>query len=155
MSASKTSIRTQLLDHLKELRLPTVRECYEQQAQRAQQETLSYEHYLLELTRREVEARRQHRVERFLRESRLPLDKSLEAFELKRLPRQVGLAHAQCFKCFLEIQSRRRRHIRLWHRVTSSMRAIPQWPPRTVMMTGQSLHCPAPHTQPGAGIDAL
>ncbi len=89
MSASKTNIRTQLLDHLKELRLPAMRECYEQQAQRAQQETLSYEHYLLELTRRECEARRQHRVERFLRESRLPLDKSLEAFELKRLPRKV------------------------------------------------------------------
>ncbi len=90
MSKQPTNIRTQLVQHLKELRLPAMRECYEQEAQRAQQETLSYEQYLFELAGRECEARRQHRVERFLRESRLPIDKSLDAFELKRMPRKVA-----------------------------------------------------------------
>jgi DNA replication protein DnaC len=90
MSKQPTNIRAQLVEHLKELRLPAMRECYEQEAQRAQQETLSYEQYLFELAGRECEARRQHRVERFLRESRLPIDKSLDAFDMKRLPRKVA-----------------------------------------------------------------
>lgn len=90
MSKQPTNIRAQLVEHLKELRLPAMRDCYEQEAQRAQQETLSYEHYLFELAGRECEARRQHRVERFLRESRLPIDKSLDAFDMKRLPRKVA-----------------------------------------------------------------
>ncbi|MCK4600859.1 MAG: IS21-like element helper ATPase IstB, partial [Phycisphaerae bacterium] len=90
MSKQPTNIRAQLLEHLKELRLPAMRNCYEQEAQRAQQETLSYEQYLFELAGRECEARRQYRVERFLGESRLPLDKSLDAFDMKRLPRKVA-----------------------------------------------------------------
>lgn len=90
MSKPPTNIRAQLVEHLKELRLPAIRNCYEQEAQRAQQETLSYEQYLFELAGRECEARRQHRVERFLRESRLPIDKSLDAFDMKRLPRKVA-----------------------------------------------------------------
>ena len=90
MSKRPTNIRTQLVEHLKELRLPAMRDCYEQEAQRAQQETLGYEQYLLELAGRECEARRQHRVERFLRESRLPIDKSLDAFDMKRLPRKAA-----------------------------------------------------------------
>jgi len=90
MSKPPTNIHAPLVEHLKELRLPAMRACYEDEAQRAQQETLSYEQYLFELARRECQTRRQHRVERFLRESRLPLDKSLDAFDMKRLPRKVA-----------------------------------------------------------------
>jgi hypothetical protein len=64
-----------LLGQLKELRLPTVRQCYEETARRAERETLSYERYLLEVIRRECEQRRKTRVERLLRESELPLEK--------------------------------------------------------------------------------
>jgi len=74
---------------LKELHLPTVRECYEEQAQLARRESLSYEHYLLELLEREREDRRKRRIARLLRESKLPLEKSIEAFDLKRLPQKV------------------------------------------------------------------
>ena len=74
---------------LKELHLPTVRECYEEQAELARRESLSYEHYLLELMEREREERRHRRIARLLRESKLPLEKSLEAFDLKRLPQKV------------------------------------------------------------------
>jgi DNA replication protein DnaC len=74
---------------LKALHLPTVRECYEEQAELARRESLSYEHYLLELMEREREERRHRRIARLLRESKLPLEKSLEAFDLKRLPRKV------------------------------------------------------------------
>jgi DNA replication protein DnaC len=75
--------------HLKELHLPTVRACYLDVARQARQESLSYEHFLQELLERECEVRQGHRIERRLRESRLPLEKSLENFDLTRLPAKV------------------------------------------------------------------
>jgi DNA replication protein DnaC len=80
----------ELLACLKELHLPTARGCYPQLADAARREELSYEGYLLEVLQRECQGRRQHRTERLLRESRLPLDKSLGAFDLKRLPAKVS-----------------------------------------------------------------
>jgi DNA replication protein DnaC len=85
MSAG-VEVRPALLGHLKELRLPTVRQCYEETARRAERETLSYERYLLEVITRECEQRRKTRVERLLRESELPLEKSLPNFDVRRLP---------------------------------------------------------------------
>jgi DNA replication protein DnaC len=70
---------------LKELHLPTVRACYGQEADRARQESLTYEHYLAEVMERESEVRRENRVQRLLSESKLPLEKSLETFEKGRL----------------------------------------------------------------------
>jgi len=78
-----------LIAYLKELHLPTIRECYEDIARTAEQESLSYERYLLELAERECEARRERRIGRLLRESRLPLEKNIDIFDLKRLPAKV------------------------------------------------------------------
>ncbi|HUT03525.1 MAG TPA: IS21-like element helper ATPase IstB [bacterium] len=82
----QVSVHKSLEGHLKELRMPTVRQCYRDEAGRARKESLSYERYLLEVVRREAEVRRQRRIERLLRQSKLPLEKSLEAFDLSRLP---------------------------------------------------------------------
>src|SRR2546425_8789579 len=49
-------VRPALIEQLKDLHLPTVRECYEDTARRAERETLSYEQYLLEVISRECEA---------------------------------------------------------------------------------------------------
>ena len=78
-------LKPSLVRCLKELHLPTVRACYGQEADRARQESLTYEHYLAEVMEREREVRRQNRIQRLLRESKLPLEKSLEAFEMSRL----------------------------------------------------------------------
>jgi hypothetical protein len=51
-----------LIAYLKELHVPTIRECYEDIARMAEQESLSYERYLLELAERECEARRERRI---------------------------------------------------------------------------------------------
>jgi len=75
-----------LIGYLKELHVPTIRNCFEDIARTAAQESLSYEHYLLELAERECEARRERRIDRLLRESRLPLEKNIDTFDLKRLP---------------------------------------------------------------------
>lgn len=75
---------------LKELKLPAMRDCYEECATEARREDLSHEAFLEELVRREVEQRRTHRTWRWLRESTLPLAKTLDAFDRSRLPAKVG-----------------------------------------------------------------
>ena len=79
-------VRNQLLDYLKELHLPTVRETFQELALKATNESLSYEQYLLELMEREVESRRNNRIEKWVRMSHIPLEKSLVNFDLKKLP---------------------------------------------------------------------
>ena len=74
---------------LKELHLPTVRECYSEQADAARRESLSYEQYLYGLMELERETRSNNRIDRFLRESGLPLEKSLDSFDRKRLPGRI------------------------------------------------------------------
>ena len=85
-----TQMRTALVEHLKELHLPAMRACFEEAARRAEKETLSYEQYLLELSRAGVRrpAAKSHR--KLLQESELPLEKSLANFDLKRLPAKVS-----------------------------------------------------------------
>ncbi|MBK5100267.1 MAG: IS21-like element helper ATPase IstB [Desulfobacteraceae bacterium] len=78
-------LKSALTECLKELHLPTVRACYEEEADRARRENLTYEYYLAEVMEREREVRRHNRVQRLLRESKLPLEKSLDAFEMGRL----------------------------------------------------------------------
>ena len=82
-------INKELTAVLKELHLPTVRESYQDLANDAIRETLSYEQFLLVLMERELEQRRDNRVRRLLKESRLPLEKSLSAFDRKRLPEKM------------------------------------------------------------------
>jgi DNA replication protein DnaC len=75
--------------YLKELRLEAIRSDYEEMARQAQQESLSFEEYLLALAQRECQERRNKRVERLLHDSRLPLEKTWSALDLKRLPAKV------------------------------------------------------------------
>ena len=67
-----------------------MRDEYESAAQRARQESVSYERYLLDLVERELEARRSNRIERLLRGSRIFMEKSLSTLDLKRLPPMAG-----------------------------------------------------------------
>ena len=83
------NLNRRLTDCLKELKLPTVRDAYEEIADHARKESLSYEEFLLEVVDRERDVRRQHRVERSLRASKLLLEKTLTSFDRKRLPRKV------------------------------------------------------------------
>lgn len=86
----ETPIRSGLLQNLTQLHLPAMRACFEEAARRAEKETLSYEQYLLELTERECEARDRNRVAKLLKESALPVEKTMANFDQKRLPVKVG-----------------------------------------------------------------
>ena len=78
--------RQMLEAHLQELHLPTMRRECEAVAHQAQQESWSYQDFLRELTEREVQERRHNRIARLLKSSRLPLEKSWQSLDLKRLP---------------------------------------------------------------------
>ena len=82
-------LRIALIECLKELHLPTVRACYEEQADQARQENITYEYYLAEVMEREREVRRFNRIQRLLRDSKLPLEKNLDCFEMNRLPSKL------------------------------------------------------------------
>jgi DNA replication protein DnaC len=71
---------------LKTLCLSGIRDYYKELTHIAEQETMRYEDYLLELLSRECEVRYNNRIARLLRASKLPLDKNLENFDMKRLP---------------------------------------------------------------------
>jgi DNA replication protein DnaC len=85
-----TVMQAELTQALKELRMPTIKSCYEHEAEAARAESLTYEHYLLEIIRREREQRRIGRIARLLRQSRLPHEKTIESFDRKRLPIKVN-----------------------------------------------------------------
>ena len=94
---------TTMLQALKELHLPTVRACYEQVACQAQQESLTYEQFLFELVSQELSTRRNNKVQRLLKQSGLPLEKTLKSFDLKRLPPKASIqAKALLDGAFLE-----------------------------------------------------
>lgn len=82
--------QVQLEEHLTGLKLATVRRQYSELAEKAQIETLSYPEYLLSVVGVECQVRRMKRIDLHLRESHLPLEKSLECFDLNRLPKKVS-----------------------------------------------------------------
>jgi DNA replication protein DnaC len=77
---------------LKNLGLSTVLAVYREYGEEARREQLSYEDYLYGVLNTEYERRRDNRIERRLRESRLPLEKNLQNFDRTRLPVTVQAA---------------------------------------------------------------
>src|SRR5277367_5157925 len=86
MSKDVTAVLTRCLQ---ELRLATVRSQYESVARQATAETWSYLDFLRELLERECQQRQHNRIERLVKASRLHLEKSWAALDLKRLPAKV------------------------------------------------------------------
>jgi len=80
------NLQKEITSYAKTLHLPTVKNEYGQTASAARQESLSYEEFLHELLRAECQARQNRRCERLLKESRIPLDKNIDNFDMKRLP---------------------------------------------------------------------
>jgi DNA replication protein DnaC len=79
----------ELIRCLDELCLSTIRRQYSRLIDEAKAESLSHEQFLFNLVRQECDSRRNKRIERYLKESHLPLEKNMECFDLKRLPLKV------------------------------------------------------------------
>ncbi|NCD35493.1 MAG: AAA family ATPase, partial [Spartobacteria bacterium] len=74
---------------LKQLRLGTLRRQYELIAKQAVQEGWSYPYYLQALCETELAERERRRIERLLKQSRLPASKSLDTLNRNELPDKV------------------------------------------------------------------
>jgi DNA replication protein DnaC len=85
----KGNLRKQLTELLKELNLPMFRQYHAEYAVKAANEGLSYEQYLLELAQIECEVRRANKIARLVKASKLPMEKTLESFDLNRVPLSV------------------------------------------------------------------
>lgn len=96
---------------LKSFKLPAFAANYEPMARTAEKETLTYERYLHSLAQTEAHERHDRRIALLLKQSRLPLHKTLETFQMDRLPRKVRavlptlcegsfLARAECVLAF-------------------------------------------------------
>jgi len=86
---SKNDLDNQLVNLLKELHLPMFREYYAEFAQKAIAEDMGYSQYLLELAQRECEVRRANKILRLVKASKLPMEKTMANFELKRMPLKI------------------------------------------------------------------
>ena len=93
------SIATPLQDSLRQLHLPTFRENCHAQAVLADQKGTSFAQYLLILCEMELTDRRERRIQRRRNASKLPLAKTLSAFERGVACRKVWIVSwPRCWK---------------------------------------------------------
>jgi DNA replication protein DnaC len=87
---------------LKMFHLPAFANHYEDLARKAEAEAISYERYLHELAQLEAYERHHRKIAQLLKRSGLPREKTLEVFELDRLPRKIrSLLPTLCEGSFL------------------------------------------------------
>ena len=66
-STAMKGLRKKLTNYLIELRLPTIRDSYEEIAQQATNNSLSYEQYLYDLVETECDNKKNNRIKRLLK----------------------------------------------------------------------------------------
>ncbi|MCP4258018.1 MAG: hypothetical protein GY774_10895, partial [Planctomycetes bacterium] len=74
---------------LKTMRLPSILQQYRQVAAEAEREGWGFIEFLKQLITIEVEDRRVRKLERLLKRSHLPKDKTLSSFDLARMPTKI------------------------------------------------------------------
>jgi len=75
--------------HLKALSMPTAVSVVDQVLEAGERENWSLETVIREILEREIEGRRQHRVERLAKTAALPAGKTLASLDTKRLPLRI------------------------------------------------------------------
>ena len=80
------AVSAQLCLLLRSFRVAGFADNYPVVSEQAEKSSLSYEGFLYELSKIEAEERRHRRIDRLLRKSRLPPDKTLESFKVDRIP---------------------------------------------------------------------
>jgi DNA replication protein DnaC len=89
VDASTSTTAESLAILLRALKLPTVGKYAFEVAQKAEREGWSFGQYLHHLVQLEVEERRRRRIERYLRDSDLPAEKTLATLQRSRLSQKV------------------------------------------------------------------
>lgn len=83
--------QTSILNSLNALKLTHVKKNYEQLVEEHQKESGSPEDFLLSLLEAEIESRRINRINKLLHESKLPISKTFDSFDKKRIPLKTML----------------------------------------------------------------
>ena len=83
---TRTTVNKRISSLLKELRLTALSESFEETTKHAEKSEMGHREYLLQLLEAESFSRRNKQIGRYLRESKIPLEKSMETFDMKRLP---------------------------------------------------------------------
>ena len=86
MKVSKQDMGEQIVRYSKELRLPSVRQDFEERARQAALQKSSYEEYLLDLLQNEYHSRVERRKKQRVRRAGFPYRKYLEDLEVEELP---------------------------------------------------------------------
>jgi len=82
----------ELAQQLGQLKLPSFAKHHLRIAEQCEKESKNHIQFLSQLTHCEIESRYHKRIERLLRQAKLPREKNLESFEYKRIP---GLSSSQ------------------------------------------------------------
>jgi DNA replication protein DnaC len=90
MTAVTTTPPASLAIMLRALKLPTVARHAEEVARLAERDGWTFERYVHHLVELEVHERRRRRIERYLRDSDLPRDKTLATLDRARLPTKIA-----------------------------------------------------------------
>jgi DNA replication protein DnaC len=81
---------TELSSCIRALKMPSMLESFADYAERAAKESWSFERYLYELLNVERENRNNRRIAKLLRESKLPLSKTLDTLDRTRFSRTIN-----------------------------------------------------------------
>ena len=79
-------MKEKIKEALDALKLPEIKKIFGEYSEMARKENMRYEEYLLELLQAEVEVRKINRIDRMIKDSKLPLEKNIKTFDRKRLP---------------------------------------------------------------------
>lgn len=91
MNTTEHKMQERLTQLLRELRLPAIRQGYPESAREARSNAMSYEAFLLSLCELENQERLEHRIERHLRQSCLPREKTLAALDVARMGHKTAV----------------------------------------------------------------
>ena len=74
---------------LRALKLPAFVAYHEEVAEQAEKQGWNFRQYLYRLAEQELEERKQRKIDRLTRQSKLPREKTLATFDLSRLPDKI------------------------------------------------------------------
>lgn len=81
--------RKEIINCINYLKLSGLKDIFEESINLAEKESMSYSDFLIHILTHEHDVRRNNKIMRLLKDSKLPTNKTLKSFDMKRLPIKV------------------------------------------------------------------
>jgi DNA replication protein DnaC len=85
----QTNKMTEIKKHLDYIKLSGIKECFEESIAAAEREGMSYTDFLLHILQNESDHKRNKKIERLQKESKLSAEKTFATFDMNRIPLKV------------------------------------------------------------------